>query len=134
MIRVIDKEEMLTVTSNIIHRSRDVNAIVVIGGDRALCCDEAVIFEKDSVVVGIATISTEGESFDGTPTIVGVYVVKEHRGQDIGLQLLEAAICRMQVRQIQTLYRVETCTKSGARTVEKLPSEMKKLLTVIDCS
>lgn len=69
-------------------------AVSLFGGDRMNCCDEAVFAEIDGTVVGVATIAPLGESRDGVPEIVGVYVIPRFRRQGIGLGLMVVATKR----------------------------------------
>jgi GNAT superfamily N-acetyltransferase len=107
-------------------------AVMVIGGERAWVCDEAIVYAEDPLI-GIATIAPEGEGGSGQPTIVGIYVRPADRKHGYGTALLAAAIRRCLERGFDNI-RVDTLTKSGKKTVDKLPTELRVHLDIHDLS
>lgn len=58
--------------------------IILLGGDRIACCDEAVTMRTETGdLVGMATISSRGEDYSGCPEIVGLYILPKYRGKDM---------------------------------------------------
>jgi len=65
---------------------------LLFGGERLSVCDEGVALKFEGQVVGLATIAPEGEATSnvaeaqsGTPTIVGLYVRPEDKGDVMDL-------------------------------------------------
>lgn len=106
--------------------------VILMAGDRLSCCDEAVIALEGDDFLGAATIAPEGEQFSGEPTLVGLWVVPEHRGRGIGQALLEAAVRRMVTRGL-TPIRVDALSSRIPRLVALLPEDLQAQLKVIDC-
>jgi len=103
-------------------------AVLLLGGDRLTCCDKTAIAIINGKTVGVVTVSYQGESQDGTPTIVGAYVLKSYRGQGIGKAMLLAAIDFMQRKRLKTPYRIDTVSKAGQALVLSLPKETLDLI------
>lgn len=78
-----------------LHEKPNIPIAILLSGDRISCCDEGVIMEKEAKLVGVETIAPEGEEHSGQPTIVGLYVVPEHRGQRIRQADFEASDRKM---------------------------------------
>ncbi len=112
-------------------RSKSFVACLILGGDRIACCDEAVIEEREGEVVGAASIAPHGEERSGQPTIVGVFVLKAYRGQGIGASLLASAINRCVEREF-TRIRIDVLSRGMARTIAKLPQDLRALLDAHD--
>ncbi len=102
---------------------------ILLGGDRLRCCDEAVALEVDGQIVGVASISPEGESYDGKPAIVGLYVVPERRRQGYSMKIMQAVIQRCQERGLVPV-RIDVMSGRLMRVIEKLPAELKQVLDV----
>lgn len=101
------------------------------GGDRWDCCDEVVVVHNDSGdIIGIATISPQGEQFRGQPSIVGIYLPVSERGKGLGTQLLKATILRMQECGLAEPYRVDAITSGMVKLVDGLPSDFRPLIEV----
>lgn len=102
---------------------------LLLSGDRISCCDEGVIMEKEAKLVGVATIAPEGEEHSGQPTIVGLYVAPEYRGQGYGDQILRRAIERCIERGFDKI-RMDVMSSNVSKILEKLPDEMKEKIDV----
>jgi len=81
-------------------------AVILFGGDRASCCDEAVGGFVDGEMVAVASISPLGEMQDGTPEIVGVYVDPHYRRRGYGTRVVKAAIERILSRGLGPKIRI----------------------------
>ncbi len=105
-------------------------AVAILIGDRIRCCDEGVVFVDDASR-GLATISSEGEGYDGTPTIVGVFVRDPDRRHVCGVVLLEMAVRRCIERGFKKI-RLDAITRGGKRVIAKLPAELREFLDIHD--
>lgn len=104
--------------------------MIFLGGDRIACCDEAVTIRTEAGdLVGMATISSQGEDYSGNPEIVGAYILPKYRGQGYSKELLEKTIERCIERGFKKI-RVDVLSKKMMRAVNKLPAEMKEILEV----
>ena len=104
--------------------------MIFLGGDRIACCDEAVTIRTEAGdLVGMATISSQGEDYSGNPEIVGAYILPKHRGRGYSKELLEKTIERCIERGFEKI-RVDVLSKKMMRAVNKLPAEMKEILEV----
>lgn len=106
---------------------------ILFAGDRIACCDEVVATELEGQIAGVATISPEGETGNGVPEIVGMYVHPTLRRLGLGRELLIAAIRRCQVRGFNTV-RVDVLSERVNRIITTLPPELRTLLDVHDLS
>lgn len=121
------QQELNLVPRGIIHG-------ILFSGDRRDCCDEAVVAYNQETFVGIATISPRGESYDGIPDIVGLYVSPEFQHQGYGLQLLSAAIERCIERGLPTPIRVTAISANVRGLYSRLPDHLKNKINFIDTS
>jgi len=119
---VIGGDDVVRIANDIIVATEDALAIIVIGGERSVVCDEAIVFADDALI-GMATIAQKGESGSGEPTIVGVYVRPADRKRGYGTLLLEAAVRRCRERGFERV-RIDTLTKGGKKIVRKLSPEL----------
>jgi len=104
---------------------------ILFAGDRFSCCDQGVGAFVDGQLVGIATIASEGETYDGTPTIVGLFVSPEHRCRGIGTALMRAAIEQCRERGFSGV-RVDVMSTGAKKAIERLPEDLRALLDVHD--
>ena len=95
------------------HIGNPLLAMTLLAGDRITCCDEAIVTTSDDLLVGIATIASQGEMNSGTPAIVAVAVHQQYRRRGIGRQLMNQAVSRMLERLLQPPYEVQTITREG---------------------
>jgi GNAT superfamily N-acetyltransferase len=102
--------------------------ILLFGGDRLLCCDEAVIAEEDGRVISLATIAPKGEAGEG-PTIVGLFTLKAYRRQGIARRVLQQAILRCAERQLVPV-RISLLSSKSLLLVNTLGPEYKDLLEI----
>ena len=133
----------MEVTSRVITRSElsqwlrplhpNMTIAILFAGDRTACCDEVVAIELEGQIAGVATISPEGETGNGVPEIVGMYVHPTLRCRGLGRELLIAAIRRCQVRGFNTV-RVDVLSERVNRIITTLPPELRTLLDVHDLS
>ncbi|MFY9484753.1 MAG: GNAT family N-acetyltransferase [Patescibacteria group bacterium] len=97
---------------------------ILFAGDRLSCCDEALAaFEADQFL-GAVTLAPQGEMGSGEPTIVGIWVHYDHRGNGVGQTLLEAAVRRMIERGL-TPVRLDVMSGKAGRIIERLPRELR---------
>lgn len=96
------------------------------GGDRFSCIDEAVALEVDGEIVGLATIAPRGEERSGQPTIVGLYVRHQFRGNGYSYRILMATIDRMRERGLAKPYRADATSSPGFRACQGLPAVSPK--------
>lgn len=106
---------------------------ILFGGDRLLCVDEFVVVEIDNEIIGLATIAQTGESKDGKPTVVAMYVEPKYRNQKIGYKLLEETINYM-IEVGLTPIHMDVLNSKVIKIINQLPVEKKDLLVVRDCS
>ena len=72
---------------------------LLFAGDRWSCCNEGMAVKNDQgEILGLATISFNGEEQSGQPGIVGLYTIPEARngklGINVGFDLFKAAVER----------------------------------------
>jgi len=109
-------------------------AVIVIGGERAWVCDEAIVARTDSgELVGMSTIAPRGESGVGVTEIVGVFVLTSHQRQGIGYELLRRALERCVARGF-TAVRLTAVSRAGSALVSKRPSDLPITVEVLDFS
>ena len=94
------------------------------GGDRASCCDEAVVIKHRGQIIALTTIAPAGEMGSGEPAIVGVYTMPEWRRHGLGLEVLQATIRRCVERGLKPV-RIDVMSSGLGRLVERLPPELK---------
>ena len=104
------------------------------GGDRFGCIDEAVSLEVDSDIVGLATIAPRGEERSGQPTIVGLYVRHQFRGNRYSYRIMMATIDRMRERGLTKPYRADATSSPGFRACQGLPEDYRADLEINDMS
>ena len=134
-IRVLTKSEV----GELVFRSGKFNpgtpAIACLfGGDRFGCIDEAVALELEGDIVGLATIAPEGEMHEGKPTIVGLYVRHQFRGNGYGREIMVATIDRMRERGLAKPYRADATSTPGLHACQGLPEDYKADLDIRDMS
>jgi len=114
-----------------LHEKPNIIVGMLFGGDRISCCDEGVIAEQGSKLVGLATIAPEGEQMSGQPTIVGWYVIPEYRRKGIGSQILKRAVERCIERGFNKI-RMDVMSSNARRIIKNLPDELKNKIDVHD--
>ncbi|MEK7628803.1 MAG: GNAT family N-acetyltransferase [Patescibacteria group bacterium] len=116
-------------------------AVIVIGGERVLVCDEAIVATDTQgtkeEIVGIATISESGESGSSIPEIVGLFVAAQHRRHGIARELFLRALKRCEARRALGEPRFEKVGVSVLhpavkRIVDALPAGDRARLVVHD--
>lgn len=108
---------------------------LLFGGDRYYCVDEAVVLLVGGVrPVAIATIAPFGESRNGQPEIVGLYVVPGLRGLRIGLLLLQKTLERCKERSFDSV-TINVISKAGKALVESFAKNNKTgvEINLVDC-
>jgi GNAT superfamily N-acetyltransferase len=132
-IRKMTHEELCEWHSMMLNAIRDgrvaMTIVCLFGGDRLSCCDEAMCVEVDGQIVSLASIAPEDEMREGQPTIVGLYTIASHRRKGYGLAAMKAAIERMVERGLMPI-RVDVLSTGAARTLAKLPAELRQHLKV----
>lgn len=109
-------------------------SIIVLGGERMSCCDEAVVLEDgNGNLVGMATIAPRGESGEGKPAIVGLYVLPRFRRQGYAKELLLKTIERCIERGFEKIC-LDVMSRRLMRVITKLPSDKRDRLEVNDQS
>ncbi len=108
--------------------------IILLGGDRIACCDEAVTMRTGAGdLVGMATISPRGEDYSGRPEIVGLYILPRYRGKGYAKMLFKKTIERCIERGFEKI-RVNVLSEKMMRAINGLSAEMKEILEVNDQS
>lgn len=95
--------------------------------------DKVVLAKVEGKNAGIATIASKGEQLSGEPTIVAVYVVREHRHRGVGFELFNAALDYMLSNGLEPI-RVDVLNSKVTRMIEKLPVGKRLKLKVEDQS
>lgn len=94
--------------------------VILFGGDRAHCCDEAAVCYDGETVVGACTLSPSGEQGHG-PEIVGLYVRPKYRRRGIARRLLAAIVARAEARGLAPL-RANAISSAGYAALRTSPS------------
>jgi len=103
---------------------------ILFGGDRLLCCDEgSAVLDDAGKIVALATIAPNGEEESGTPTIVGVYVVPESRGQGLGLAVFRNTLVRCQEQGFERV-RVDVISTGMAKIIDSLTDTEHAVLEI----
>ncbi len=127
---VISKTEV----SRWLHNEVDMHhpSILPLVGDRFSCIDEAVAVGSE-MIIGIATIASEGEQMSGEPTIVAVFIQPPFRGQGYGEQVFCAAVARCRERGLVPV-RFDAIDLREAELVRQLPEECWNDVSLHDMS
>lgn len=126
-IKIISTQEASNWVFTVVGHSMTTGTLF--GGDRIWCCDKAVAILVNNEIVGIATITPNGEESSGIPTIVGVLIAKEHRGKKLGVPLFEAAVTHCLKRGFETIH-VDVMSTGMAKTIEKMDPTLRNHLDV----
>ena len=116
------------VVQEFVRRSGSFTLVTLCAGARLSCCDEAVVMEDDAgAIIGLATISAEGEEQSGVPSIVAVYVVPAFRngslGSKVGTAVFRAALERCIERGF-SLIHVDVLSDGMQRIIDALPPNL----------
>ncbi len=103
--------------------------MLLFGRDRISCCDEGIIMQENQNIIGIATISPNGEGDTGQPTIVGLYVFPKYRRMGYGSQILQKTIERCTARGFARI-RMDVMSMNIAEIIKKLPKDIQNKLDV----
>jgi len=103
---------------------------ILFGGERLYHCDEAVGVVVKGKIVAVASIAPHGEG-TGTPTIVGLYTIPEHRRAGYGAVAFQAAIKRCRQRAFEKV-RVDVTSGYVTRMIAKLPAADLAYLRIHD--
>jgi GNAT superfamily N-acetyltransferase len=106
---------------------------VLLSGDRWLCVDHVLVAKVDNNIAGIVTIAEHGETGNGTPAIVALYVRKDYRNHGIGFNLLNSAVDYM-IKYKMTPIRMDILNPKVIKLIEKLPEEKRACLDIKDFS
>jgi GNAT superfamily N-acetyltransferase len=128
---IIAKAEVIAFLRPLLGGESGAKLMVLFGGDRLSCCDEAVAIKSGDHIVGIATISPNGEDGSSRPTIVGVFVLPQFRGQGLGRQLMMEAIQHCLDRGFESI-RLDVLSVAMRHIVRSLSGEIRSKLVVID--
>ncbi len=108
------------------------NIIISFGGDRGMCCDRIFtaydeILQGAKVVgmVGACSLAYQGEMREGTPTIVGLYVIPSHRRRGIGTTLVKKAIQHSLAINLPLPIRFDAIDEPSLNLFQKLPEEIR---------
>jgi hypothetical protein len=100
--------------------------------DRWGQCEEAIIAEVDSEVVGVVTIAFCGINKSGKPTIDTLYVPHRFGKQGIGFTLFERAMRRILERRSTARVFCDLHSSLMMKLVSKLPSDLRNWLDVVE--
>jgi GNAT superfamily N-acetyltransferase len=132
-IKIVPKKEVYSWLNWLnSERPGPVYALLFIG-DRINCVDKVAVAIIDENIAGLATIAPNGEADCGEPTIVALYVLKEHRQTGLGLQLLEAAINYM-IDEGLTPIHIDALTTTMLRLAGRVTANKQQCLNVVDQS
>ena len=127
---VVTQPELTSFANDLIRNAADtrdlltVAAISAIGGDRIVCCDEGIVARtRFGNLVGLASIAPQGESHDGSPEIVGVFVGRKYRRKGIGKELLIRVINRCEERGLRP--SMHAVTNNGWALLQALPDNIR---------
>lgn len=133
-IQIGQKNEKVEKWMSSLHAERPGMALgLFLAGDRWECVDEVALAMVGSEIVGIATIASRGEMMNGKPTIVAVYVLKDHRLKGIGYELLEATIDYMSLKGLTPIH-IDALNSKVLRMINRLSIEKRQKLSVVDQS
>jgi GNAT superfamily N-acetyltransferase len=108
---------------------------MLFSGDRFSCCDEALVgYDAKDQFIGIVTISSKGEQYNGQPDIIGLYVNPIHRKKGYGLALLQAAIRRCIERELPTPFGLTIVSSNMTSLYRQLPLSLKSRVKLVDLS
>ena len=131
-IEIVGMQEVSEWMFLLLFTAASLKLITLFGGDRASCCDEAIVIKNDGgQIVALATIAPNGEQMSGKPTIVGLYVMPEFRRQGLGRKVLEAAIHRCIDRELIPI-RIDLMSEGIKSLVEQLSEDIRQQLNAHD--
>lgn len=90
---------------------------------------DAIVAEHDGTIIGAVTLAFHDSDRPEPGTLDTLYVVPEHRGNGVGTRLCELAV-RSFVETRAIPAACHATTEAMVRTIERLPSELKKHLHV----
>lgn len=111
---------------------QNMTIVMLFMGDRYSCCNEWFVIEKEKEMLGICSFSEEGEQSCGVPTIVGFYIIKEHRNKGYGKKLFNYVIKVLKEREYKKI-RVEVFSKEMLKVVNN-NNEEKEIIDLVDLS
>ena len=94
---------------------------------RLLGCDGFSVAEYQGQVIGAVATSSKGMDGSTLPTIANVYVQREFCQKGVGARLLVDAMERLLAAGSSKVF-CKAITRAMARTIEKLPAELKQRL------
>ena len=129
---------------------------LLFGGTRLSCCDEVVVIKDKRRIVAATSLAPFGEERNpgmekmardpqfaeavqrvnyairpAEPTIVGVFVLPNYRGQGFGRQIMEAAIRRCIERSLIPT-KIDLMSTGIKHIVDTLPTELRQHLLIRD--
>ena len=90
-------------------------------------CRYCIFSKKRNKIVGIVTISNEGESYNNQPSIVGLYVSHEFGNEGLGFKLFKKAVEFMIENDLVPI-RVDVLNSKVFKIIDKLPQSHKDLI------
>lgn len=103
----------------------------IFGGDRWSCVDSVFSAKKDNKIVGIVTISNEGENYNNQPSIVGLYVSHKFRNTGLGFKLFKRAV-EFMIENGLVPIKVDVLNSKVFKIIDKLPQLYKDLIVTTD--
>lgn len=100
-------------------------------GDRYSCCNKWFVIEKEKEMLGICSFASNGEQSCGVPTIVGFYIVKQHRNKGYGKMLFNYAIKLLKEKGYEKI-RIEVFSSEMLKIVNN--NEEKEIIDLVDLS
>lgn len=70
----------------------DIMIPILFAGDRQTCCDYFLHMYQGDELIGLSSFSLQGEMYNDTPEIVGVYILPKYRNKGYGKELIEKSI------------------------------------------
>lgn len=65
---------------------------ILFAGDRQTCCDYFLHMYQGDELIGLSSFSLQGEMYNDTPEIVGVYILPKYRNKGYGKELIKKSI------------------------------------------
>ncbi|MFB6226614.1 MAG: GNAT family N-acetyltransferase [Candidatus Paceibacteria bacterium] len=128
---IVSREQWREHLENLPEFPKEMVTVILFGGERLHCIDEAVIGTVDEQLIGAATIAPEGQEHRGDPEIVGLYVRPGFRREGYGTEIFRQAVHRCRERGWDQV-KVQVISSDIPGLIEKLPQEDQELLHTVE--
>lgn len=110
---------------------KEMVTVILFGGQRLHCIDEAIIGIVDDEIIGAATIAPEKQEYRGEPEIVGLYIRPEFRREGYGTEIFRRAVQRCRERGWDNV-KVQILSSEIPGLIDKLSEENRELLDTVE--